>query len=228
MLLVSRSEPNYHHGNLGPALEDAALELLRTQGHATLSLREVARVAGVSHNAPYHHFGDRAALLTQLSERCMAELLGALREADGPVGAGGPSVESAEAADSVGNADPASPAGSANTADSTQAHAVRIGMAYVGYAAEHPERFHLIYDPEICIPGAPSETRAPLIEQVETILATTTAALLPGAPAAAISALATAVWGTVHGLAELVVTGHILVAEAEPALTALLGAGANR
>lgn len=203
MLLVSRSELAYHHGNLGPALEDAALELMRTQGHSTISLREVARIAGVSHNAPYHHFGDRAALLTRLSERCMAELVSALQQAD------------------TAHEPPASASASA------QDHAVRVGMAYVGYAANYPERFRVIYDPEICIPGAPSEERAPLIEHVESILATTTAALLPGSPPDEVGALATAVWGVVHGLAELVVTGHISLTEAEPALAALLGAQAS-
>ena len=75
MLLVSRSASSYHHGNLQSALEDAALSLLETQPAARISLREVARRAGVSHNAPYHHFGDRAALLHALGVRAMRELL---------------------------------------------------------------------------------------------------------------------------------------------------------
>src|SRR6478609_7220955 len=61
MLLMSRSASGYHHGNLQAALEDAALDLLETTSAAKISLREVARRAGVSHNAPYHHFGDLAA-----------------------------------------------------------------------------------------------------------------------------------------------------------------------
>ena len=60
---MSRSTGGYHHGNLQAALEDAALDLLETTSAAKISLREVARRAGVSHNAPYHHFGDRAALV---------------------------------------------------------------------------------------------------------------------------------------------------------------------
>lgn len=197
---MSRSSTAYHHGNLGPALEEAALELMRSRGHASLSLREVAREAGVSHNAPYHHFGDRAALLKRLSERSMAELLAALQAAE--------------------------PAGRAiaGGSDSAQARAVRVGSAYVGYAAKYPERFRVIYDPEVCIPGSPSAAMAPLIEQVENLLAATTAALLPtDAKVAAVGALTTAVWGAVHGLAELVVAGHITQDEVSPALAALLG-----
>jgi AcrR family transcriptional regulator len=193
MLLVSRSTTAYHHGNLGPALEDAALELMRTQGHATLSLREVARRAGVSHNAPYHHFGDRTALLKRLSERGMAELLDAMRE---------------ERQATAGR-------------DPREA-AVRIGSTYVHYAAQHPERFRLIYDPDVCVPGSPSDAMAPLIGGVEALLAETTASLAPRAEPQVIAALTTAVWAAVHGLAELVVAGHISEAAARPALEALL------
>ena len=193
MLLVSRSTTAYHHGNLGPALEDAALELMLTQGHATLSLREVARRAGVSHNAPYHHFGDRTALLKRLSERGMAELLDAMREER----------------EATAGRDP-------------REAAVRIGSTYVHYAAQHPERFRLIYDPDVCVPGSPSEAMAPLIGGVEALLAETTASLAPGAEPQVIAALTTAVWAAVHGLAELVVAGHISEAAARPALEALL------
>jgi AcrR family transcriptional regulator len=57
----------YHHGDLRAALLRAAGELLEEQGLAGLSLREAARRAGVSHNAPYRHFPDRSALLAALA-----------------------------------------------------------------------------------------------------------------------------------------------------------------
>ena len=57
----------YHHGDLRAALLQAAAELLEEQGLADLSLREAARRAGVSHNAPYRHFPDRSALLAALA-----------------------------------------------------------------------------------------------------------------------------------------------------------------
>src|SRR5688572_5804005 len=57
----------YHHGDLRAALLRAAGELLEKQGIAALSLREAARSAGVSHNAPYRHFPDREALLAALA-----------------------------------------------------------------------------------------------------------------------------------------------------------------
>lgn len=190
---MSRSTSAYHHGSLKPALEDAALQLLRTTGHPELSLREVARVAGVSHSAPYHHFGDRTALLKRLSERSMAELL-----------------DSLVAAQAQASAD-----------DSPRARLVAIGFAYVQYASEFPERFRIIYDPAVCVPGSPTAEMAPLISAVEEILTLATRATSPTASPATLTALTTGIWGTMHGLAELVVAGDIARDDAEPALRAL-------
>jgi AcrR family transcriptional regulator len=64
----------YHHGDLRRALLDASLALVDEVGIEGLSLREVARKAGVSHNAPYHHFPDRASLLAAISEEGFARL----------------------------------------------------------------------------------------------------------------------------------------------------------
>jgi AcrR family transcriptional regulator len=57
----------YHHGNLRPVLLAAAIEAIEQDGPAALSLRDLARRAGVSHAAPAHHFGDKAGLLTALA-----------------------------------------------------------------------------------------------------------------------------------------------------------------
>ena len=58
----------YHHGDLRHVLLEASLALIDESGIGALSLREVARKAGVSHNAPYHHFKDRGSLLAALVE----------------------------------------------------------------------------------------------------------------------------------------------------------------
>jgi len=58
----------YHHGNLRAALLDEAERTLREQGIDQLSLRDLARQAGVSHAAPRRHFADRQALLEALAE----------------------------------------------------------------------------------------------------------------------------------------------------------------
>lgn len=53
----------YHHGDLRAALLEAARYILEKDGLEALSLRAVARKAGVSQAAPYHHFADKQALL---------------------------------------------------------------------------------------------------------------------------------------------------------------------
>ncbi|QSB05621.1 TetR/AcrR family transcriptional regulator [Natronoglycomyces albus] len=57
----------YHHGNLRQALLAAAIGEIETHGPSAVSLRAVAKAAGVSHSAPAHHFGDKAGLLTALA-----------------------------------------------------------------------------------------------------------------------------------------------------------------
>jgi AcrR family transcriptional regulator len=64
----------YHHGDLKTALLAAAAQLLAEGGLAAISLREVARRAGVSHNAPYRHFPDRDSLLAALAAQAFHEL----------------------------------------------------------------------------------------------------------------------------------------------------------
>jgi AcrR family transcriptional regulator len=58
---------SYHHGDLRAACLRAARELLEEDGSAALSLRAVARRAGVSPSAPYRHYADRDTLLAAAS-----------------------------------------------------------------------------------------------------------------------------------------------------------------
>lgn len=71
---MSTSEkPRYHHGDLHVALLSAATDLLEEDG-AGLSLRAVARRAGVSPTAPYRHFADKEALENELAAQGFADL----------------------------------------------------------------------------------------------------------------------------------------------------------
>ncbi|MGX9346063.1 TetR/AcrR family transcriptional regulator [Microbacterium sp. KNMS] len=175
---MSTSVGRYHHGDLGPALLEAAEALLAERGAAALSLREVARRAGVSHNAPYHHFADRLALLKRLSERHMDALLDAQRRA------------------AEGERD-------------ARARLRAIASAYVGYAREHPHGFGIVFDPEVCVPGHPSEAMAPLIRANEELIAAVVAQAAPELDDPTREAAVAGVWGLAHGLATLVVAGHI-------------------
>jgi AcrR family transcriptional regulator len=104
----------YHHGDLRRTLVEAAETLLEERGAAGLSLREVAKRAGVSHAAPYRHFHDKAALLDAIAQAGFERLSSRLREAH-----------------------------DRNPRDH-EAQLKDAGLAYVGWATERPERTRLM------------------------------------------------------------------------------------
>lgn len=73
---MTDTEPErpYHHGQLGPALRESARAILEEEGLTALSLRSVARRAGVSHAAPYRHYASREALLADIACDGITEL----------------------------------------------------------------------------------------------------------------------------------------------------------
>ncbi|MEU6817244.1 TetR/AcrR family transcriptional regulator [Streptomyces sp. NPDC046860] len=80
---ASAERRSYHHGDLRRAVLSAALDVIAADGAGALSLRDLARRAGVSHAAPAHHFKDRAGLLTAIAAEGFGQLAQALREASG-------------------------------------------------------------------------------------------------------------------------------------------------
>ena len=70
----------YHHGDLKAALVAHALDLLRTGGLPALTLRAVARAAGVSEAAPYRHFANRRELMAAAAEEGFARMHAAMVE----------------------------------------------------------------------------------------------------------------------------------------------------
>jgi AcrR family transcriptional regulator len=107
----------YHHGELREALLDAAEALLAQRGAARLGLRDVARSAGVSHAAPYHHFAGLPELLTALAERSFQQL-GAAMQA-------GVDAHPGDAREQL----------------------LAIATAYVDFARRRPARFRLMFGP---------------------------------------------------------------------------------
>ena len=67
------SLPHYHHGNLKDALLQYGQECLDETGAEAFSLRDVARRAGVSHNAPYRHFADKTGLLLEIQKKIASD-----------------------------------------------------------------------------------------------------------------------------------------------------------
>jgi AcrR family transcriptional regulator len=80
----------YHHGDLRNGLLDAARAILEERSLSALTLRAVARRAGVSHAAPYRHFPNHEALLVELGLEGFQELRGFIAEA---AKVGGPESE---------------------------------------------------------------------------------------------------------------------------------------
>ncbi|MFD5053601.1 TetR/AcrR family transcriptional regulator [Streptomyces tendae] len=76
------TERSYHHGDLRRAVLTAALDVIAAEGPAALSLRDLARRAGVSHAAPAHHFKDRAGLLTAIATEGHSLLAATLDEGE--------------------------------------------------------------------------------------------------------------------------------------------------
>jgi AcrR family transcriptional regulator len=170
----------YHHGDLRQALLKAALVILKDQDVKNLSLRQVARQAGVSHTAPYRHFADRAALLEAVAEEGFIEFGCYLRKAVAQANA--EPIESLKA----------------------------TGEAYVRYALEHPTHFRLMfsYVPSCLTPGSTLPTTAQSTFQILVdVIASGQAAgvIKAGNP----NELAIGRWALVHGLAMLLLDGML-------------------
>lgn len=71
----------YHHGNLVEALVAAAIAIVEEKGVDNLSVREVAKKAGVSPGAPFRHFSSKGALLTAVAEQAIHRLAGSVEQA---------------------------------------------------------------------------------------------------------------------------------------------------
>ena len=74
------SAPSEQHGDVRRLVLDAAIAIIESNGAESLSMREVARRAGVSHQAPYHYFGDRSGIFAAISEEGFTGLAQAFRD----------------------------------------------------------------------------------------------------------------------------------------------------
>ncbi|MBL8717366.1 MAG: TetR/AcrR family transcriptional regulator [Myxococcales bacterium] len=104
----------YHHGNLRRTLLDAAVALFAERGAFDFTLRELARAAGVTHNAPYRHFAGKAELLEALRSEGFLAL-----------------AEAAQASLAAAGDDP-------------RKRVRALGDAYLRFAIDEPHRFRLM------------------------------------------------------------------------------------
>jgi AcrR family transcriptional regulator len=119
MTAMTATKQNYHHGDLRTALLDSALEIIGELGPQALTIREVARRAGVSHAAPYRHFTDKDELILSVVERgfaLMQATMQAQKDAAGP--------------------------------DSLSQFAAS-GLAYVDFALTHPAYYRVMFSGDL-------------------------------------------------------------------------------
>jgi AcrR family transcriptional regulator len=185
---------HYHHGRLPQALLKATAKLVSEQGVGALSLREVARRAGVSHGAPAHHFGDKAGLLAALATQGFELFTAAL----------------CAARDAAG--------------DDPLQRFVATGRGYVQFAVEHRAHFEIMFRPELLRdddPGLRAAGDAAYGVLRGVIAEAQAAGMLPGQDP---EIVAISAWAQAHGMATLWLTGNLKPDARHPDLASLLQA----
>lgn len=174
-----RKKP-YHHGDLKNSLIEAGKRILAKEGVNGLSLRKVARQAGVSHSAPYAHFTDKQALIAAISTDGFQLLYEKLAETIQRY-RGDPHRQLIESA-----------------------------WTYIQFAVEEPDTFRIMFsevlEREKDYPAFVDVSQR-TFKLVEEIVASCQEAgiLRAGAP----DVTAVVVWGLVHGIISLVSMGQV-------------------
>ena len=170
----------YHHGDLKNALIKAGTEILAREGVGGLSLRKVAKQAGVSHAAPYSHFKDKQALIAAISTEGFKQLYAQI-----------------EAVKEARRADP-------------ENLLIETAWAYVQFALNAPDRFKLMFssvlEKEKDYPDFVEISQKNFRQVIEIVEICQKADILK---AGASDLIALSLWGTVHGFISLLLEGQI-------------------
>jgi AcrR family transcriptional regulator len=172
----------YHHENLKQSLLDAAVDLLAEVGPQGFTLREVARRAGVSHNAPYRHFQDKDDLLAAMAAEGFDRLTASMNAA-------------------VTNCTSAGEG-------SAVARLRLAGRGYVEFAVASPQ--HLVVMFETTVAGFSPEHSESGMRAFQVLLDAITAVQAEGGlPEGDPHPFAVVAWAAVHGLAKLAIGGRL-------------------
>ena len=174
------AESNYHHGDLKNALIQAGVKILSKEGISGLSLRKVARQAGVSHAAPYAHFADKQALIAAISTEGYKQLYTRVEK-----------VRKTYASD------PAQ-------------LLIETAWSYIDFGLNEPDRFKLMFssvlEKEKDYPDFVHFSKKNFAQIVSVIAACQEAGILRAGPS---DLMAVSVWSAVHGLVMLYLEGQI-------------------
>ena len=161
---------------------EASLSLIEERGLGALSMREVARRAGVSHQAPYHYFADREAILGAIAEQGFR----LLREG----------ISAATAIQGGGLTDAL----------------VRAGESYIRFAFTHPSHFRVMFRRELVQMERHEGLKAEGDRACDVFYNAVKRAVEAGLPAdESVDALFLLCWSIGHGLACLVLDGPLEV-----------------
>jgi len=171
---------NYHHGDLKNALIEAGIKILAKEGVSGLSLRKVAKEAGVSHSAPYAHFTDKQSLIAAISTEGFKQLYAELDAAILAHG-GNPREQLLEGA-----------------------------WAYVQFAMKNTGTFKIMFsgvlEKEKDYPAFVEISRKTFEKVTDVVKACQDAGALHAAPP---DVMAVAVWGQIHGVISLILEGQV-------------------
>lgn len=189
----SSAADRYHHGDLREALMEMACRHIAEQGIEHLSLRALAREAGVSATAPYRHFPTRRCLLAALATRGFRGLQDHVEQAVAPF------------------------------RERPAHAVFAAGMAYIAYARQHPVHYHLMFGGGIDDFSAYDDLREAADRSYLMIEGMVAEGVACGdliqEPARGLMA---AIWASVHGIASLLIDKPLPAPEgAEDALPAL-------
>jgi AcrR family transcriptional regulator len=123
---VAKKAGAYHHGDLRRVLLEAAIRVVEKEGVGGLSLQAIARKAGVSSGAPYHHFESREQLLAEIALEGYAKLAAEMARG----------AAEAEAAPRVAET-------------SAEAHVRGLGTGYIRFGLGHRGHFRIMFRPEV-------------------------------------------------------------------------------
>jgi AcrR family transcriptional regulator len=119
MARIAKKSGTYHHGDLRRALLDAAVKVVEKDGVSALTFQTLARRAGVSSGAPYHHFENREQLLAAIAQEGLALLVKEMTR------------------------------GSAESGADARSQLEGLGRGYVRFALSHRGHFRVMFRPEL-------------------------------------------------------------------------------